>query len=171
MPSVEKDKLLLRLVAKDTMLCEQLQYKLVDESSTLEDRREEIRQLIDRFAQSYHYSPGYLMMDMRSVNAFITRHVKVTKDKYGEIELTLLLLNKTFEHQLHHMRVYTNKSDTLAAYIAKRAQSILLNVSKLHPDYHIDFEEDINLLLRNVHTYASNLYAKEMNLPKTWVPG
>jgi hypothetical protein len=41
MPAAEKDKLLLRLVAKDDDLCKKLEYKLLDE-----ERREEIRQVI-----------------------------------------------------------------------------------------------------------------------------
>jgi hypothetical protein len=46
MPAAEKDKLLLRLVAKDDDLCKKLEYKLLDEESSLEERREEIRQVI-----------------------------------------------------------------------------------------------------------------------------
>jgi hypothetical protein len=39
------------------------------------------------------------MMLMRSQNGRITEHVKITKDKYGEVELTFLL-NIIFERFL-----------------------------------------------------------------------
>lgn len=166
MPQAEKDKLLLRLVAKDEDLCQQLEYKLIDEQSSLESRREEVRETIDRVVRGSHYSPGWLMMDLRSVNATITHHVKITKDKYGELELTLYMLNQVFEHQFPFIEKHTSKSETLAVYVAKRTQFVVQKLSKLHPDLHIEFEEDMKRLLERVHTYASSSYAKELKIPK-----
>ncbi|MFC0181271.1 hypothetical protein ACFFJX_01240 [Pseudarcicella hirudinis] len=120
MSSKEKDKLLLRLIAKDRVLLERLRFELLEESSTIEERREEIRKAIDHLYQTPVYSSGYLMMDIRSVNALITHHVKITKDKYGEVELTLRLLNDCFEKQLKWIERYSSKTDKLASYVAKR---------------------------------------------------
>ena len=168
MPSVEKDKLLLRLLAKEPVLCEKLEHQLLGNSSDVEQRRQEIRDQILLLARMNHYSPGYMMMDMRSVNALITYHVKITRDKYAEVELTLLLLNKVFDHQLPHISTYNAKSDTLAAYVAKRTEFILQKMKKLHPDLHLEFAADLNLLLQRVHQYAPARYAKEMQLPTRW---
>ena len=168
LPMAEKDKLLLRLVAKDRVLCEQLTYTLVEEQSTREDRREEIRKMIESTVKSWHYSPGEFMMDLRSINARITFHVKLTKDSYGEVELTLLMLNRAFEEQPEFMQTYSGRSDTLANYVAKRAQFVLQKLKKLHPDLYLEFESQVNLLLQRVYAGAPAVYARELQLPKKW---
>jgi hypothetical protein len=168
MPAAEKDKLLLRLVAKDAKLCQKLEFELLEEGASLEERRAEIRETIDRLAVGHHYSPGWLMMDMRSVNGTITAHVKTTKDKMGEISLTLYLLNRVYDEQMPHLAKYSSRSDTLAAYVAKRTQFVLHKLEKLHPDYYVEFEEDVNKLLGYVHATAPATYAKELHLPRQW---
>ncbi|MBD0254953.1 MAG: hypothetical protein ICV83_04470 [Cytophagales bacterium] len=168
MPTAEKDKLLLRLVAKDEKLCQKLEYELLEEGTSLEERRTDIRETIDRLAVGHHYSPGWLMMDMRGVNGLITAHVKTTKDKMGEISLTLYLLNRVYDEQMPHLAKYSSRSDTLAAYVAKRTQFIVQKLEKLHPDYYIEFEEDVNKLLAHVHTTAPARYAQELHLPRQW---
>ncbi len=164
----EKDKMLLRLIGKNALLVEQLQYQLLENESFLEERREEIRKNILRVSKMYHETPGWAMMAMRDLNGKITNHVKVTKDKYGEIELTLYLLNMFFENQFKLLEKYSKKSDTIALYIAKRTEFILKKLPKLHEDYYIEFERGINQLLERVHTYAPAFYAKQMGLAKSW---
>jgi hypothetical protein len=171
LPTSEKDKLLLRLVAKDRVLCEQLTYSLVEEQSTLDDRRDQIRRAIEDTVKSWHYSPGEFMMALRTVNARITYHVKITKDTYGEVELTLLMLNRAFEEQLPFLEVLSGRSDSLAAYVAKRTQFILQRLAKLHADFFVEFEDRVNLLLQRVHRYAPAGYARELKLPKKWDAG
>jgi hypothetical protein len=170
LPNAEKDKLLLRLVAKDQVLCEQLTYSLVEES-TVEERREQVRKLIEDCVKSWHYSPGEFMMDLRSVNARITYHVKITKDAYGEVDLTLLMLNRAFEEQFAFLEVYNGRSDTLSSYVAKRTQFVLQKLQKLDPDYYVEFEQQVNLLLQRVHGHAPAVYARELHLPKKWEGG
>ncbi|MES2796976.1 MAG: hypothetical protein V4683_13485, partial [Bacteroidota bacterium] len=51
LPSKEKDKLLLRLIAKNDILVEQLQFQLVEESLTTESRRAEVQKALDNI---YH---------------------------------------------------------------------------------------------------------------------
>jgi hypothetical protein len=168
LPVKDKDKMLLRLIGKSDLLVEQLQYQLLENESFLEERREEIKKSILRVSKMSHNTPGWMMMDMRDLNGRISTHVKVTKDKYGEIELTLFLLNTVFDHQLKLLEKYTSKSDTAAQYIAKRTEFILKKLPKLHEDYYIEFERDVNKLLERVHTYAPAYYAKQMGLPKSW---
>jgi hypothetical protein len=43
LPGVEKDKLLLRLIAKDATLSEKLYFELVERGQTIDERRELIR--------------------------------------------------------------------------------------------------------------------------------
>lgn len=164
----EKDKLLLRLVAKDPLLVDRLHFELIEDSSTLPERREVIRERIMKIAQMSQYSPGWIMMDMRSMSGDITHHVKITKDKYGEIELTLLMLNAFFEHHAEQLRHYTSRSDKCALYMAKKTQTVLKLLTKMDEDYFVDFEDGMNQLLAYVHTMCTHAYARQMELPKQW---
>lgn len=166
MPQKDKDKLLLRLITKDDILTQQLQYMLVEGSASVDYRRDEVKTTIDKLYRTEAYSSGYLMMDMRYVNAEITRHVKVTKDKYGEIELTIKLLKDCFEKQLKWIQKYSAKSDTLANYVAKRMDFVLKKLVKLHPDVQFDFHADVNTLLEYTYSYAPSYYAHLMGLPR-----
>ena len=150
----EKDKLLLRLVTKDSLLVDRLHFELIEDSNTLPERRDVIRERI--------------MMDMRSLSGDITHHVKITKDKYGEIELNLLMLNAFFEHHAEQLRHYTSRSDKCALYMAKKTQTVLKLLTKLDEDYFVDFVDGVNQLLGYVHTMCSHPYARQMDLPKQW---
>ena len=166
MPQKEKDKLLLKLITKDDVLTQQLQFQLVEAGDTMESRRDDIRKSIDKLYRIDHYSSGYLMMDMRYVSGDITRHIKVTKDKYGEVELTIKLLKECFEKQLKWIQKYSAKTDTLANYVAKRTDAILKKLIKLHPDIQFDFHSDMDYILDCCHKYAPANYARIMDLPK-----
>ena len=166
MPQKEKDKLLLKLITKDDVLTQQLQFQLVEVGDTMESRRDDIRKTIDKLYRIDHYSSGYLMMDMRYVSGDITRHIKVTKDKYGEVELTIKLLKECFEKQLKWIQKYSAKTDTLANYVAKRTDVILKKLIKLHPDIQFDFHGDMDYILDCCHKYAPANYARIMDLPK-----
>jgi len=169
MPVGEKDKLLLRLVAKDATLTEKLQFELVEEGNTVEERRELIRQFTRRTASLGQDSAGWVMMDMRTVNGYITRHLKVTKDKYGEVELMLHMLNTFYDNNAHLLQKYNSRTDKAAEYIAKRTEQLLKKAEKLDPDYYIEFTSDINKLLGWVHAAAPAHYARLLGLPKEWL--
>ncbi len=168
MPQKEKDKLLLRLVGKDDILMQRLDFELLENGETVQSRRDEIKARILKIARAEHYTPGWMMMDMRSLSGDISLHIKVTKDKYGEVELNLFMLNTFFEFQLQHLNIHNSKSDSCAEYIAKKTVTLLKNVSKLQEDYYIEFEADINKLLTCVHTYCPKNYARELQIQKTW---
>lgn len=168
MPGVEKDKLLLRLVTKDPVLTERLQFELVEEGRTVDERRGLIRDFIDRTARLHADTPGWMMMDMRTVSGYITRHLKVTKDKYGEVELMLYMLNTFYDHNAHLLQKYNSRSDKAAEYIAKRTDQVLKKAAKLDPDYYVEFADEINKLLGWVHHIAPAHYARQLGLPKEW---
>lgn len=168
LPTKEKDKLLLKLIAKNELLIEQLYFQHIEDESDLKVRRAEIKDTIERVSKLNHGTAGWVMMAMRDMNALITKHVKVTKDKYGEVDLTLYMLRIFFEEQAIHFEKYSSKSDTLANYTAKRTDFLVKKASKLHQDYHIEFERDLNELLDWVHAFAPAFYAKQMGIPKRW---
>jgi len=144
----EKDKLLFRLIAKDEALVERLRFELLEDGSTKEDRREEIYEMItDGFDKYRYYSPGYLLLVLRSLSGDINRHVKTTKDKYGEVQLNLLMLNKSlglFGNKIS--QAHPQKSRTLNNYVVKRAIKLVGLLRKMHKDYLLDFQEDIENL-------------------------
>ncbi len=163
-----KDKLLLRLVAKDSLLVDRLHFELIEDSSTLPERREVLRERILKVAQMSQYSPGWIMMDMRSLSGDITHHVKITKDKYGEIEMNVMMLNTFFEHHAEQLRSYTSRSDKCALYMAKKTETVIKLLAKLDEDYYVDFVEDVNRLLVYVHKMCTHPYAKQLQLPQEW---
>lgn len=168
MPAGEKDKLLLRLITKDQLLTERLHFELIEGSATTSERRDAIRQFIDRTARLKQDSAGWVMMDMRTASGYITRHVKVTKDKYGDVDLSLYLLNTFYDQHMDLLRSYSSRSDKAAQYIAKRTEQMLKKLAKLDPDYFIEFEAEVNRLLPRVHNSCASYYARQLNLPQRW---
>lgn len=143
----EKDKLLFRLIAKEPILAEQLVFKLLEEGTSAEDRRTDLAREIEQYLidyQKYYYSPGYLLLDLRSISGKITQHVKTTKDKYGEVALNFLMLNKAlalFGNKIAKVR--PNRSRTLNKYVVNRAIKLLGLLRKIHEDYQLDFSDSM----------------------------
>ncbi|MBR9920364.1 MAG: hypothetical protein GYB31_05935 [Bacteroidetes bacterium] len=146
----EKNKLLFRLIAKDDKLAEKLHFELMEMSETIEERRSILSGKIDEDlseATGFRYSAGRVSRCMRSLSGQISRHIYVTKDKYGEVQLNLEMLLTAVRLFGHKMNQYTSrKSQNLNTYIIRRTQKILQLIEKLHEDYHLDFESDLNLL-------------------------
>ncbi len=131
----EKDKLILRLLRRDMDLAEKLYFELVD-TDTIEDKRRilesTISKSIQRFSENYH-SLDYIAVEMRSISGKISHHVKITKDKFGEISLNLQMLNETIEQNtfsLSHSK--PQKSNKFYNYVIVRAFKILLLIDALH---------------------------------------
>nr|WP_299422344.1 hypothetical protein [uncultured Emticicia sp.] len=168
LPQKEKDKLLIRLIGKNDLLIQQLYFQLLEDESDLPHKRAEIKNLILKVSKMYHDTTGWMMMDMRELNGRVTNHVKITKDKYGEVELTLFLLNTFFDNQLPNLEKYSSKTDKISLYIAKRTEFLMKKLPKLHEDYYVEFEREVNKLLERVNTYCPAYYARQMQLPNSW---
>lgn len=149
----EKDKLLFRLIAKDDKLAEKLAFELLEDGHTTESRRAELKQLISDnlhfFKKHSYFTPGYLLMELRENSAHITRHVQVTKDKYGEIELNLYMLIKALDLFADELTIHTpQRKNTLSTYVVKRTLKILSLLQKLHVDLRLDFEKGLHRLAK-----------------------
>lgn len=153
LPSTEKDKLILRLLKKDLDLANRLYFELVSTQS-VEDCREMIQNNISITTKRMHdrfYSMGYLLMDMRYLSGSITEHVRITKDKFGEISLNLQMLNEIISlNKLHILNSKPRESYTFSIYIIARAFKILLLINALHEDYRIEFKNDLENLGLNI---------------------
>jgi hypothetical protein len=162
----EKDKLLFRLLPKNPDLVSRLEFELLESGETMEQRRDELAGQIRELMDQEPYSPGYLMMDMRGLSGEITRHVKTTKDKYGDVSLNLLLLLETLEKHRDFIRKNLRKAGTFLEYVLKRAVTVAEKAQKLHPDLHVEFEDDLNRLLFLLHHEVAPGLAEEFKIPK-----
>ncbi|HIO27960.1 MAG TPA: hypothetical protein EYN16_10970, partial [Flavobacteriaceae bacterium] len=96
----EKDKLLIRLLKKDENLVNRLYFELIDDQTVddhrlkMESRVKERAEEITHFAKSLNH----LKMLTRYLSGEISEHVRITKDKFGEVSLNLLMLNTLLQH-------------------------------------------------------------------------
>lgn len=149
LPAKEKDKLLLRLLKKDIILAKRLYFELVSDD-TVEDQREAMEEglttRIDQF-KDIARTPKQILLELRSISKGITEHVKVTKDKYGEASLNLLMLNEVLEKSQHAMIKSSAKfAYSLDIYLIARAFKVLILIKALHEDFHIEFEQGLEAL-------------------------
>ena len=149
LPNSEKDKLIFRLLKRDLDLANRLYFELVD-VETVEDKRAafeiEMLRKINYFSERF-YSVGYLLQDTRFLSGDITNHVKITKDKFGEISLNLKMLNHLLT--INNKRIETvtySKAYTLCIYVIARAFKILLLIKAIDEDYFLDFKENLSTL-------------------------
>ena len=145
----EKDKLLYRLIAKDDLLTEQLEFRLLENRATTEDRRSIIRDLIIDHMNTHgqQYTPGSMLWSIRKISAMITRHTRVTGDKYGEIELNLLLVKECLAQYGHKMIPFWNrKTNKLREYLIKKVLRISKLSKNIHPDYRLDFADSLHAI-------------------------
>lgn len=153
LPETEKDKLILRLLKKDLDLANRLLFELVSTDSK-EDRRQEakkdIKSMIDYSRKNIqYYTPGILLMYMRDTSGIVNEHVKITKDKYGEAYLHIFVLKE-------FLRIYNEffkessakRSYTLSIYIVVKVFKIMVLLKKMHEDFMIDFEDDLEKIAR-----------------------
>jgi len=149
LPSDEKDKLIFRLLKKDTDLVERLYFELVSAESE-EDRRMEAKRDIESWInmtkKHIKYStPGLMMMEMRDATGVINQHVKTTKDKYGEAYLQLFLLKEYLKIYNENFRESSlQKSYKLNIYCITKAFKIMALLKKKHKDLLFNFAEDLS---------------------------
>jgi hypothetical protein len=166
----QKDKLLLKLFRKDPLLVEKLAFEFFEDKSDLTHRVNVLKDNINQSVTPNRLpwnTPGELMMLMRTLNGRITEHVKVTKDKYGEVELTLLLLNTAFERFWTMLNDKKQRADKFSEYILRRTVILFKNLSKLHEDNYLDFKEDLKKLMDFLNLYPPTKYRlKEFEIPE-----
>ncbi len=150
LPAKEKDKLILRLLKKDLNLANRLRFELV-ETRSVEELRETVEKhvisTVDNMSNRF-YSIGYLNMDVRYLSGDITQHVKITKDKYGEVSLNLLLLIEVLKkNKVHILGDHTfSKLRKFCVAIVARVFKVLLLINKMEDDLLLDFKEDLSVL-------------------------
>lgn len=149
LPIKEKDRLLLRLLKRNVPLANQLYFELVS-TQTVEERRAELEEMVrERALNSAKRSKSiqHLLLQMRSLSGDITEQVKITKDKFGEISLNLLMLNSILEAVNPQSSFFhRGKVQKFAVYVVARAFKLLVLTRAMHEDYLVDFREDLERL-------------------------
>lgn len=172
--SVQKDKLLFRLIAGNPTLAHKLIFELLEGGNTKDDRRAEVAAEISstlaEHEQHYH-SPGILLLHLRDLSGVINRHVATTRDKYGEVELNLLMLNETFDRYGDRIRkVNYQRSRTFNEYVVKRALKLLGLIEKMHEDMRLDFKSDLKKLGKHIAAQPTTMMvAKDLTLDVNWL--
>ena len=169
-PPKEKDKLLLRLIAKDKVLTEHLHFKLLEDEGDLVERFELLKVEIDEAAdylKEVKASSKDTLLLLRRLNGKVNHHYKVTKDIHTEVELRIYLLNKMpllFKETMFSPS-YAN-AEKLSAYFVRTTVSTLNKFRKLHEDLQFDLGEHFNALLAKIYTGKLSRAAQELGLPK-----
>jgi len=159
----EKDRLLFRLIAKDPALVAQLNFELLEKEAgvTKEDHRIVLEKAIISHLENYdphYYSPGYLLLELRQLSGDINRHVRTTKDKYGDTYLNFLMLNHTFRLYGDRIRQSApSRAMTFNEYVVKRALRLLKQLRSMHEDHVLDFEEAMKELGEHIGSQPNTM--------------
>lgn len=170
-PPKEKDKLLLRLIAKDKVLTEHLHFKLLEDESDLEARhqslKEEINEAVEILTTMRKPTSKEALLTMRKLNGKVNHHYKVTKDPNTEVELRLFLLN--------HLPIGYNESlfsplakfnERLKTYFLRTALALYKKYVKLHEDLQYDLKDEFNGLIEKIEEHKLLKEALGLGLPE-----
>ncbi|MDQ1160555.1 hypothetical protein QE422_000923 [Chryseobacterium sp. SORGH_AS 447] len=160
--SVEKDRLIFRLLKKDKLLSKKLYFELIDPETTdnKRDAMEEIVQEKVLLASKYISNQKYFLSSIRKISAEITEHVKITTDKFGEVSLNLLLINEILKHNDDLSRQRFDNIYKLYMYMINKTVKALLLTRKLDADYWMEIDEYLDSLKEKIlqNKYLSKLF-------------
>lgn len=171
LPLKEKDKLLLRLIAKDKVLTEHLHFLLLEDESNLLERVEAIKENILSTMQLLAISKGTtakeVLLNMRKLAKLVNHNFKVTKAVFEDVELRFFLLNHTItEFKSTKYSSTKNYEHIFANYFIKFALMTLRKFEKLHEDLQFDLREEVNKILNKIHKGKMAHLATELDLPQ-----
>lgn len=167
LPIKEKDKLLLRLVAKDKVLTEHLHFKLLEDESDLEDRKEAIKNNIEsQLAELKKLNAKEALAKVRKMITLVNHFYKVTKDPIGEVELKIFVLNVIPLEYKKSFLGYRDFGFLFASFYIKTTQVTINKFKKLHEDLQFDLTENLNQLLGKIYSSKLAAVAESSDLPK-----
>ena len=149
LPSKEKDKLLWRLIKRDELLARRLEYELLAPYDAV-DKRIELAELIQDKTISIvgrRERLSAILSQFRSLSGDISRHVYITKDKVGEIQLNFILLQQAMQLMGNRSYLFGGRAtQKYIIYMLNKLYRTSMLVHKLHTDYHIELEDDAQKL-------------------------
>lgn len=159
--SIEKDRLIFRLLRKDKLLSKKLYFELIEEETTDDKRNTMESYLKERITDlSKHIgNPKYFLVLVRKLSGEITEHVKVTTDKFGDVFLNLFLVNTILEHNDKLSRQRFDAVYKLYIYLINKIIKALIQIQKLDEDYWLEFDEILTDIDFQLH---ENLYLEKL---------
>jgi hypothetical protein len=160
--SVEKDRLIFRLLKKDKLLSKKLYFELIDPETT-DNKRDDMEETVQEkvlLASKYISNQKYFLSVIRKISAEITEHVKITTDKFGEVTLNLLLVNEILKYNEDLSRQRFDNVYKLYLYLINKTVRALLLIRKLDADYWMEIDEYLDPLKENIlqNKYLSKLF-------------
>lgn len=160
--SAEKDRLIFRLLKKDKLLSKKLYFELIDPETT-DNKRDAMEEIVEEkviLASKYISNQKYFLSIVRKISAEITEHVKITTDKYGEVSLNLLLINKILDYNEDLGRQRFDNVYRLYLYIINKTVKALVLTKKLDVDYWMEIDEHLDELKGKIlqNHYLSKLF-------------
>lgn len=159
--SVEKDRLIFRLLKKDKILSKKLYFELIDQETT-DQKRDQMEDLLKEkveYASKYMSNQKYFVVLIRKISAEITEHVKVTSDKFGDVSLNLFLINQVLEFNPQLSRQRFNEIYKLYLYIINKVVKALSLTKKLDEDYWMEIDEYLSELYTKI---TGNIYLEKL---------
>ena len=159
----EKDKLIFRLLKKDKLLSKKLYFELIDPETT-DNKRDTMEEIVEEkvvLASKYMSNQKYFLSIIRKISAEITEHVKITTDKFGEVSLNLLLINKILDYNEDLARQRFDNIYKLYLYIINKTVKALILTKKLDVDYWMEIDEHLDELKGKIlqNHYLSKLFS------------
>ena len=151
--SIEKDRLIFRLLKKDKLLSKKLYFELVDPETTDQKRDQMEENVTEKVASAARYigNPKYYLSTIRTISAEITEHVKVTTDKFGEVYLNLFLVDQILENNDSFAQQRFDNVYKLYIYLINKIVRALLLIKKIDEDYWMEFDEILGKIDDKVH--------------------
>lgn len=170
-PPKEKDKLLLRLIAKDKVLTEHLHFKLLEDPADLVARHEALELEIQNAAallnKTRKSSSKDALAALRRLNGMVNHHYKVTKDVNTEVELRLrLLLELPIDFNEGVFSPMAKFSERLKTYFLRTTLALYKKYQKLHEDFQYDLKDQFSKLLEKLQQHQLMQAAREVGLPE-----
>ncbi|SFG67427.1 hypothetical protein [Pedobacter insulae] len=170
LPPKEKDKLLLRLVAKDKVLTERLHFLLLEDEINLKERvatlKDEIEQVAHNLRELKGESSKDVLLNMRKILKSINHFYKVTKADFEEIELRIFLFTlMPTSGRVRSFSLAKNYDQLLAIFFVKSIIATLKKFQRLHEDLQFDLQESVNKLLSKIYNTVPDI-AVDLGLPK-----
>jgi len=167
LPVKEKDKLLLRLIAKDKVLTEHLHYRLLEDEQDLDYRKEKIKSDIQsQITELRKLSVKEALVKVRKMITSVNHFYKVTKDTFGEVELKIFILSSIPLDYKRSLFGYKDFGFLFVTFYIKTVQVTLNKLAKLHEDLQFDLSENTNQLLAKIYSSKLAEAAEVSNLPK-----
>jgi len=146
MSTIQKDKLILRLLRKDPILTRQLHFELVDTESADEKLEKAMVELQTQMkANQYNINDSkQLIRFLRYLSRDINLHAKVYKSKWAEVRLNCsLLLEMLIVHRQKLISMDHWEDFNLFLYIIQKLYRLLMQIDSIDPDYYVEIRDDM----------------------------